>query len=90
MATATDHATLAELNTAYVTSVQNGDVGWFGDNLGEDFVCSNPDGTLVAKRAFLAQTAQPVTITELTEEEVKIRLLGDVAIIHARDRKSVV
>jgi ketosteroid isomerase-like protein len=86
MGSPTDHATLAALNTAYVDSVQKGDVGWFGENLAEDFVCSNPDGTLVAKRAFLSQTAQPVTISELAAEEVKIRILGDVAIIHARTR----
>jgi len=44
----------------------------------------NPDGSLVDKSQFLAQTARPVTITGLESQDVKVRLLGDVAIIHAR------
>src|SRR5438094_5633954 len=52
--------------------------------LADDFLCSNPDGSLVDKNQFLAQTARPVTITGLEAQDVKVRLLGDVAIIHAR------
>jgi ketosteroid isomerase-like protein len=44
----------------------------------------NPDGSLVDKNQFLAQTARPVTISGLVAQEVKVRILGDVAIIHAR------
>ena len=33
---------------------------------------------------FLAQTARPVTISGLATEDVRVRILGDVAIIHAR------
>ena len=36
------------------------------------------------KKQFLAQTARPVTIRDLTPQEVRVRILGDVAIIHAR------
>ena len=43
-----------------------------------------PDGSLVNKKQFLAQTARPVTISDLTPHEVRVRILGDVAIIHAR------
>ena len=82
----TDHARLAELNATYIDAIRHNDVGWFSDQVGEDFVCSNPDGTLMGKRAFLAQVSQPLTITELAAEEVKIRLLGDFAIVHARTR----
>ena len=80
----TDHDTLLDLNEAYIRSVQAGDVAWFRENLAEDFYCSNPDASLVDKPGFLAQTARPVTISGLTISEVKIRELGDVAIIHAR------
>jgi hypothetical protein len=52
--------------------------------LAEDFLCSNPDGSLVDRAAFLAQTARPVTISNLEARDVMVRLLGDVAIIHAR------
>ena len=38
----------------------------------------------VDRAAFLQQTARPVTISGLEAHDVLIRLLGDVAIIHAR------
>jgi hypothetical protein len=38
----------------------------------------------VDKKQFLAQTARPVTIGGLSVHEVRVRMLGDVAIIHAR------
>ena len=82
----TDHERLLELNATYIDAIRHNDAGWFDDQVGEDFVCSNPDGTLVAKRAFLKQVEQPLTITELAAEEVKVRILGDIAIIHARTR----
>jgi len=74
---------LTALNRDYVASVQNGDVARFDAILAPDFLCSNPDGSLVDKRQFLEQTARPVTITGLTATDVRIRILGDVAIIHA-------
>lgn len=49
-------------------------------------MCSNPDGTLLDKAQFLRQTALPVKISGLEAEDVQIRLLGDVAIIHAATR----
>jgi len=79
-----DHDELTALNRAYIDSVQNGDVRRFDEILAEDFLCSNPDGSLVDKRQFLEQTARPVTITGLVAQDVRIRILGDVAIIHAR------
>lgn len=82
--TQSDHETLIALNRDYITSVQQGDVRRFDEILAADFLCSNPDGSLVNKAQFLAQTARPVTISGLLAEDVQIRLLGDVAIIHAR------
>lgn len=81
---ATDLATLHDLNEDYIRSVQNGDVRRFDEILADDFLCSNPDGTLIDRDAFLAQTARPVTITNLAAHDVNIRLMGDFAIIHAR------
>jgi len=80
----TDLEALTALNDDYIRSVQQGDVGRFDEILAEDFLCSNPDGSLVDKRQFLAQTARPVSITGLAARDVRVRLLGDVAIIHAR------
>jgi ketosteroid isomerase-like protein len=52
--------------------------------LADDFLCSNPDGSLVDRAAFLKQTAQPVMISNLEACDVNIRIMGDFAIIHAR------
>jgi len=82
--TRSDFDFLSALNRDYIQSVQDGDVRRFDEILAEDFLCSNPDGSLVDKKQFLAQTARPVTISGLTAEDVKVRIIGDVAIIHAR------
>ena len=82
--TRTDLEVLEQLNRDYITSVQTSDVRRFDEILAADFLCSNPDGSLVDRAAFLAQTARPVTISNLTAHDVRIRILGDVAIIHAR------
>jgi len=84
MTVQSDHDTLLGLNENYIRSVQEGDVAWFREHLAEDFCCSNPDASLVDKAKFLAETARPVIIRGLTISDVKIRDLGDVAIIHAR------
>ena len=75
---------LTALNRDYIKSVQDGDLRRFDEILAEDFLCSNPDGSLVDKEQFLAQTAQPVTISGLSVQDVRVPILGDVAIIHAR------
>jgi ketosteroid isomerase-like protein len=80
----TDLEILQQLNRDYITSVQTSDVHRFDEILAEDFVCSNPDGSLVDRKGFLAQTARPVTISSLEAKDVVIRIMGDVAIIHAR------
>ncbi len=79
-----DRDILLGLNRDYIRSVQTGDVRRFDEILADDFVCSNPDGSLVDRAAFLKQTAQPVTITGLEAHDVLVRLLGDVAIVHGR------
>ena len=75
---------LTALNRDYIHSVQHGNARRFDEILAEDFLCSNPDGSLVDKNQFLAQTARPVTISGRSVQEVRVRILGDVAIIHAR------
>src|SRR5664279_1361858 len=82
--TPSDHDTLVALNRDYIDSVQNSDVRRFDEILASEFYCSNPDRSLVDRAQFLKQTAQPVAIKNLTAEDVMIRIIGDVAIIHAR------
>ena len=84
-----DIDTLERLNRDYISSVQNCDVARFNEILAPEFYCSNPDGTLIDRAAFLKQTAIPVTITGLEARDVVIRLFGppgqeNIAIIHAR------
>jgi ketosteroid isomerase-like protein len=78
-----DLAELTSLNRDYVNSVQNSDVKRFDEILADDFYCSNPDKTLVDRAGFLKQTAIPVPIKNLEARDVKIRITGDFAIIHA-------
>jgi ketosteroid isomerase-like protein len=80
----TDLDQLIDLNADYVRSVQLMDVQRFDEILSEDFMCSNPDGSMVDKAAFLEQTARPIKISGLEAREVNVRLMGDFAIIHAR------
>jgi len=80
----TDVDTLHQLNQDYIRSVQTSDVRRFDEILAEDFLCSNPDGSLVDRVEFLAQTARPVSISNLEARDVRVRIIGDVAIIHAR------
>jgi ketosteroid isomerase-like protein len=79
-----DMAQLAKLNEDYIHSVQHSDVKRFGEILSGDFLCSNPDGSLIDRAQFLQQTAKPVTISNLQAHDVNVRLMGDVAIIHAK------
>ena len=81
---ATDQATLEALNCEYIRSVSEADVRWFHENLSEDFVNSNPDCSLVDRAGFLAQIGRGTTVKNLDIEDVLIRVLGDVALIHAR------
>jgi hypothetical protein len=83
-ATASDHDILEQLNLDYINAVQHSDVRRFEEILGDDFYCSNPDGSLIDRAAFLAQTAKPVAISNLKAEDVMIRIMNDFAIIHAR------
>jgi ketosteroid isomerase-like protein len=79
-----DLSTLEALNRDYITSVQDCDVKRFGEILSEDFLNTNPDGSLVDKAGFLKQIAPPAKIRDLACHDVNVRIIGDVAVIHAR------
>lgn len=57
LASRTDLETLLDLNRDYIRSVQESDVQRFDQILAEDFLCTNPDGSLVDRAGFLKQTA---------------------------------
>jgi ketosteroid isomerase-like protein len=80
---ATELEVLDDLNRAYIESVQGSDAQRFETLLAPDFMCSHPDGSLVDRATFLRQVARPSGIANLRAEDVRIRVMGDVAIIHA-------
>ena len=80
----TDADILRRLNQNYIRSVEESDVSYFEETLAEDFMSTRPDCSLVTRAEFLAQIARPAGISDLEAHDVRIRLLGDTAIIHAR------
>ena len=79
-----DLAAVSALNDAYIAAVQGSDVARFRELLADDFLCTQADGTLQDREAFLAHVARPAGIRGLAAHDVQIRLLGDVALVHAR------
>ena len=75
---------LHHLNQDFCRSVEHSDVHRFDEILASDFLNSNPDGSLVDRAGFLDQIARPAMISELEPHDVRIRIMGDIAIIHAR------
>lgn len=80
---ADDLDTLRQLNRNYVRSAETSDVRWFDENLAEDFLASNPDGWLVDRTEFLGRMARPYPGSNLEAVDVRIRIIGEVALIHA-------
>jgi ketosteroid isomerase-like protein len=76
-------STLQRLNQEYVDAFMQADVGWYRDNLAEDFVCIESDGTLLGKEEFLRGAARGPDVATYTLEDVRIRMYGDVALVHA-------
>jgi ketosteroid isomerase-like protein len=82
--TAADLDALVSLNKDYIRSVQTSDVKRFEDILADDFLCTLPDGTLLDRQRFLEHAAKPAAISGLAVYDVNVRLMRDVAIVHAR------
>ena len=76
--------TLQALNRGYLLAAEKRDVGWYAEHLAEDYMATNPDGSLVDKAGFLARFKKPSGATNLRAPDVHIQLVGDVALIHAR------
>jgi len=60
-----------------------GDVDRFREILADDFLCSAADGSVLDKTQFLELTAGPRSLRYLGATDIRSRLFGDVAIIHA-------
>ena len=75
---------LQQLNGHFIRSVRESDTKWFAGNLSDDFLNSNPDGSLADRTGFLVQIARPCPVLNFDAEDVRIRILGDTAVIHGR------
>ena len=75
--------TLLALNRGYVSAAERCDVRWYDENLAPDFMAGNPDGSLTDKAGFLARFTKPIAGSKYAAEDVRVRVLGDVALIHA-------
>jgi hypothetical protein len=80
---AEDLAILEQLNLDYNNADQAGDAERFSEFLAEDFVAQTP-GVTRNRDEYLAYIAQPRPFTDLALVESRIRILGDVALIHGR------
>ena len=82
-AISSDQEVLELLNAHYIRSVEERDVAWFDANLAPDFMNSNPDGSLVDRAGFLAYIGAGAGVTGIVARDVIVRVMGDLAIIHA-------
>src|ERR1700743_319740 len=76
---------LTDLNHDYVMSVRDADTKRFDEILAPDFLCTNPDASLLNRAQFIDLIGKGARITGLREDQVNVRIIGaDFAIIHAR------
>ena len=80
----TEHETLTELNNVYIDSIVRADADQFTRILADDFLCSNPDGSIVDRPEFLRRIRASTPLRDMQLEDVRIRMIGETAIIHAR------
>ena len=78
-----DVAILEQLNLDYVKSDQASDAKRFSEFLAEDFIVQTP-GVTRSLEEYLEYIAKPRPFKDLAVHDVKIRILSDVALIHAR------
>ena len=80
---ADDIATIEQLNLDYNRADQSSDAKRFSEILAEDFVVQTP-GITRDREEYLEYIAGPRPFTDLTLLESRVRLLGDVALVHGR------
>jgi ketosteroid isomerase-like protein len=78
-----DLARLRDLNTHYVRSAEEGDLDWYRANLADDYLCSTVDGQIADKESFLQRIGGGSPGAGMRAVDVRIRVLGEVALIHA-------
>ncbi len=75
-------ATLHDLNAHYIRAFVESDTAWYSEHLSDDFVCTLADGRRIDKTEFLRRNAEGPGVTDVTYDEIDVRTLGDVALVH--------
>ena len=75
-------ALIHRLNAQYIRAFVEADVAWYVENLTADFTCSLTDGTRIGKEEFLRKIASGPGVTDVRFDEVDVRPLGEVALVH--------
>ena len=83
LAAQNDSAKLVQLNRGYVGAFMKGDAAWYDAHLAPEFECLCPDGSVVRRADFLAGSQRPMTNRSFLLDSVRVKLLGDVAVITA-------
>jgi ketosteroid isomerase-like protein len=83
-ATDADIDILHKLNRDYVESAATSDVLRFDEILADDFLSSNPDGSLGDRAAFIERIARPYPGSDLEAQDVRIQIIGEFALVRAR------
>jgi ketosteroid isomerase-like protein len=73
---------LHRLNEGYIRAFVEADVAWYDEHLSADFTCSLADGKRIGKAEFLERVAGGPGVVDVTYDEVDVRPLGDVALVH--------
>lgn len=75
-------ARLHELNAHYIRAFVEADTAWYSEYLSDDFVCTLADGRRIDKSEFLRRNARGPGVTDVTYDQIDVRPLGDVALVH--------
>jgi ketosteroid isomerase-like protein len=75
-------AILHRLNAEYIRAFVESDAEWYREHLSDDFVCSLADGRRIGKAEFLETSEADQRVTELTYDQIDVRPLGEVALVH--------
>src|SRR3954454_15886418 len=86
---ADDLAILEQLNLDYNDADQASDARRFSELLAEDFIVQTP-GVTRNRDEYLEYIAKPRPFRDLELVESRVRLLGDVALIHGRARYTLI
>jgi hypothetical protein len=78
-----DSTELVKLNRGYVDSFIHGDAAWYDTHLAPEFECLCPNGSIVTRTDFINGSRQPMTYRTFGLDSVRVKRVGDVALITA-------